>query len=117
MITDIFNLEFLSGGLMILIGLLSSTKLFGGRKLSIILILVVVLILWNIVWISSSRIYLLEMKHNKRNNTSVLYNELEMTIFDRIMYRGNSVLTFTIYQLYIVAGPIDICKSHMLQFN
>lgn len=57
MVTDVLNFELLTGLLMILVGMLSSTKLFGGRKLSIILILVVLLILWNIVWISSSRIY------------------------------------------------------------
>lgn len=53
----------------------------------------------------------------KRTIATVLYNELEMTLFDRIMYRGNAVLTYTIYQLYIVAGPIDIAKNHMLQYN
>ena len=40
-----------------------------------------------------------------------------MTSFDRFMYRGNNVITFAIYQLFIIAGPIDICKRHMLQFN
>ena len=45
------------------------------------------------------------------------YNEFMLTIFDRIMYLGCNMFSFVIYQLFIIAGPIDICKRYMLLNN
>lgn len=33
------------------------------------------------------------------------------------MYRGECALTFMVYQLILIAGPIDISKQHLLQKN
>ena len=69
---------------------------------------------WNIIWVIGSNIYEIEAD-NRRNKSS--YSENDLNRFDQFMYRGEISLTFLVYNLILLAGPLDISKIYMLQKN
>jgi len=73
--SNIFNQYFLGGFLTLMVAKLSNTAYFAGRRISLILFLIVLIICWNIVWISFSGIVSIE-------NT----NELDKKIMKRVYF-------------------------------
>lgn len=43
--------------------------------------------------------------------------ESDFETFDRVMFYGDSSMTFMIYQMLLIAGPIDTCKQQLLRSN
>jgi hypothetical protein len=99
----VLNVDLLGGALLIILGYFSSFKLFSGRRITLIVGSIVFVIFWNILWIILSDIYLSESSH-------VHFTENDLQIFDVVMYRGECALTFMVYQLILIAGPLDISK-------
>ena len=105
--SQLINIDFLGGILMIFMGCLSSTRTFKGRRITLITISVLFLCLWNILWFANSQIDPVQFE-----NGNLLDSDLSP--FDLIMFKGDSAITFMIYQMILIAGTIDICKSYML---
>ena len=40
-----------------------------------------------------------------------------MASFDAVMFLTQKAVTFMIYYIIIIAGPIDICQTYLLQSN
>ena len=73
------------------------------------------LALWNTVWAILSDIHQFETPFGGTQNK--MFTEDDLGLFDTIMFRGESALTFMVYQLIIIAGPLDISRMHDLQKN
>jgi hypothetical protein len=61
----------------------------------------IILLFWNIIWMSTS-------KMDSKN---------EYGLFDFVMLRIYTHLSFMAYYVIIVAGPLDLCKLTMLKEN
>ena len=106
----ILNIDLLGGILLLIMGFLSANDLFQGRRMPLIFSAIIVTILWNIVWVCGSSIQLLEQRSlDKEDDGS--FSEYDLSAFDRIMYRGDCAWNFLIYQIMIIAVPIDLCKT------
>lgn len=66
---------------------------------------------WNMIWVVGSNIY--EIEADSRSSQSS-YSENDLNRFDQFMYRGEISLTFLVYNLILLAGPLDISKIYML---
>ena len=73
---------------------------------------IIVLAFWNTIWAIFSEIYQFEGPFRGDDNKT--FTENDLTLFDSLMYRGESALTFMVYQLIIIAGPLDISRMHDL---
>ena len=115
---NIFN-QYVDGGAVVLaIALLSQHRYFNGRKIMLIMCIIILITIWNFVWIIFSDIYELENVNVKNSkNKPNTYTLEEMSYFDFIMFRGDCTLSFAAYYTIIVVGPLDICKLLMLKEN
>ena len=77
---------------------------------------IIVTILWNIVWVCGSSIQLLEQRSLGKEGDGC-FSEYDLSAFDRIMYRGDCAWNFLIYQIMIIAVPIDLCKTQQMKAN
>ena len=89
-----------------ILGYSSSFKFFSGRRITLIVGSIVFVVFWNILWVILSDIYLSEANQSVNGH----YTENDLQAFDVFMYRGECALTFMVYQLILIAGPIDISK-------
>ena len=87
-------------------------------RITLILVNIVFVTIINIIWISFSDIPEIEQKNYETYHRKVyLARDLKEKPFDYIMYNTEGLITFIIYTMIIVAGPIDICKKYMLREN
>ena len=106
----IFNIDLLGGVLLLIVGFLSANDFFQGRRMPLIFSAMILTIVWNIVWVCGSSIQELEKKAKDQFGDAG-FSEYDLTAFDRVMYRGDCSLNFLIYQIMIIAVPIDLCKT------
>lgn len=106
----ILNIDLLGGILLLIMGFLSANDLFQGRRMPLIFSAIIVTMLWNIVWVCGSSIQLLEQRSLDKEDDGC-FSEYDLSAFDRIMYRGDCAWNFLIYQIMIIAVPIDLCKT------
>ena len=108
------NVDLLGGALMVIVGFISQYR-FKGRRMILAASSILLLALWNTIWAIFSEIYQFESPFGGDENRS--FTENDLSLFDTIMFRGESALTFMVYQLIIIAGPLDISRMHDLQKN
>lgn len=106
----ILNVDLLGGILLLIMGFLSANSLFQGRRTPLIFLSILVTILWNIIWVCASSIQELEQR-SQENGGNGNFTEYDLSLFDRIMYRGDCAWNFLVYQMMIIAIPIDLCKT------
>ena len=107
----IYNVDFIGGIFMLVVGYLSSQKVFRGRRMTLISLAIMFVTAWNMIWVIGSNIY--EIEADNRSSKSS-YSENDLNRFDQFMYRGEIALTFLVYNLILLAGPLDISKIYML---
>ena len=72
----------------------------------------------NIIWVSFSDIPEIEkLNYEQYQKTIYLKRDLKDKPLDNFMFNAEGLITFVIYTMIIVAGPIDICKKYMLREN
>jgi hypothetical protein len=101
-ISNILNADLVGGMLLMIIGYSSSFKFFSGRRITLIVGSIFLVIFWNIFWVLLSEINV--------TDSQIHFTESDLQPFDTVMYRGECALTFMVYQLILCAGPIDISK-------
>lgn len=112
----ILNADLLGGLLLLIMGFLSASSLFQGRRTPLIFSSIVVTIIWNIIWVCASNIQELEQRNQEQGGDGN-FTEYDLSLADRIMYRGDCACHFLVYQLMIIAIPIDLCKTQMMKAN
>ena len=108
------NVDLMGGFLMVLVGYLSSTHVFEGRRILLVCAATFVVIIWNIIWMQFSQI---EQPKNPETGQYQFQTESQFGLFDQVMFYGESSLSFMVYQMLLVSGPIDTCKQQMLRHN
>lgn len=100
------------------LAIMAQTKLFLGRRMSLLMFMLVLLTIWNVIWMSFSSIVDIENKNEgdkKVEKRTYFYDDLNT--FDLVMFLGQDALSQAIYYTVIIAGPIEICKAQMLKEN
>ena len=83
-------MEILGGLFIVLVGFISASKLFDGRRIALISVVAALAIIWNIVWAIYTDLY------STLNNPKKI-TEYDLSYFDRIMYRGTNTFSYTLY--------------------
>ena len=110
------NPDLLGGIGVLLTGVLSSQRVLKGRRILLITLNLLLLMIVNCIWLSFSSIREVQDR-NYAEHGERFYRHKQLNWFDTVMYHIQVNMTYTIYYLIIVAGPIDICKNFMLQKN
>lgn len=112
----LLNTDLIGGLCILVIGIVSSTSKFHGRRITLMVIGLLLSAVVNIIWVSFSDIYEIQDANLKIEKGNVYLLE-DLQIFDLVMFQANSALCYMSYYVIIVAGPVDICKTYMLQKN
>ena len=97
-----------------LIGYITGTKFFNGRRITAMVICILFLTFWDIIWVSITDINV-DVDPNQAAGKHFLAKDLKM--FDMIMFQGENLFSWVIYYMIIISGPIDLCRMYMLREN
>ena len=103
---------------MMIFSILGNTNFFSGRRMSLLLISIIILTSWNVIWISFSDIVSIQKKNETEQGiekSAYYFNQLGA--FDIIMFMVQDALCRAIYYTVIIVGPIDLSKSLVLKEN
>ena len=96
-----------------LVGYITGTKYFNGRRITAMVIFILFLTFWDIIWVSFTDI--IDNPKNEAGGKSFLAKNL--SVFDMIMLQVENLCSWVIYYMVIVSGPIDLCRMYMLREN
>lgn len=82
--------------------------------MTLIVLTLLFLTIWNIIWVSFTDIYEIQAKKSRVGGA---WSYDDLYTFDCIMFLTQKGVTFMIYYILIVAGPVDICQTYMLSSN
>ena len=81
------------------------------------MICIIIATSWNIIWVTVTDIDQIE-SHNKSSFTDLqTYRLDQLSVIDEIFFWGEAYLSYLIYYLIILSGPLDICKMLLLREN
>lgn len=92
-----------------LVGYISSTSYFQGRRVTLIVSCLFFTLVWNLIWLTFSDI---PLDHEQSIGNKVITDP-----FDIIMFLGQLYLSWVNHYLILYSGPVDICKTFMLREN
>lgn len=117
-VDNVTNSNFLVGVIMLILSMLGNTVFFSGRRMTLLLFTIIILTIWNVIWISFSDIITVENNNKSEQGvekTAYFYSDLDW--FDIVMFLVQDALCRAIYYTIIIVGPIDISKTQVLKEN
>ena len=98
------------GILLLVCGIISSTYSFSGRRITLMMIVLSLLILLNMIWAAGTNI-------EDSGTPKEPLNINTMHPFDSTMFLLNTYFTGCVYYLLMIGAPVDTCRSFMLKEN
>ncbi len=121
----VFNFFFAGTLTTLIFGIISKTRLFVGRKTTLLTMFIVLSTVINLIWIAFTQVTKFCPDGTQENMPIIDYDPAStncltienISLFDYIMLQANLGLQFMSFHVFMVLGPVDICGRFMLREN